>query len=123
MLSINTASFALAPMTSVQRLQMPWRSAAPKMEAVDGVRNIDPETFKAPPPAEFCYGLPGALSPGAQDRPHDVRTFARWPQHARHSQLARLVCTYAPLLFCTSPHNVSALLRLSCDVSAARRSW
>jgi len=74
MLSINTASFALAPMPSVQRLQMPWRSisAAPKMEAVDGVRNIDPETFKAPPPAEFCYGLPGALSPVGNFDPFDM---------------------------------------------------
>jgi len=27
------------------------------------VRNIDPNTFKAPPPAEFAYGIPGALPP------------------------------------------------------------
>ena len=34
-----------------------------KMEAVDGVRNIDPDTFKAPAPTEFAYGIAGSLAP------------------------------------------------------------
>jgi hypothetical protein len=33
------------------------------MEAVDGVRNIDPDTFKAPAPSEFAYGIAGSLAP------------------------------------------------------------
>jgi len=62
MLSIHSATFAFstAPFAGARKAS---RSTSVKMEEVDGVMNRDPETFKAPPPSEFAYGIAGSLPP------------------------------------------------------------
>jgi len=66
MLSLHSSSLSFLSTPVV------GRTSTISMAAVDGVKNTDPLTGKAPRPSEFCYGLPGALPPVGEFDPFNL---------------------------------------------------